>query len=61
MPIRWVQTREEKEERIMKDNLATFICRNRLMILMFEEFCHITVIFSANILVKITNLIFDSF
>lgn len=40
--------------------LATFICRDRLMMLTLE-FYHITGIFSANTLVKMKNLTFYSF
>lgn len=48
MLIRWVHS-EGRKGGAVKGNLATFICRNRLMMLMLEEFCHITGIFSVNI------------
>lgn len=38
MLIRWAQMRAEKEGRVMKGNLATFICRERSMMLTLEEF-----------------------
>lgn len=39
MLIRWAQTRADKEERGMKgNNLTTFVCRNRVLMLMLEEY-----------------------